>query len=77
MFSDKYVVEPLCDDQFNVVNGTKNHLVDLAKRICECCEFQLELVPCSHFLNISIKYANYAVSVFVDDFYDNTHLKGM
>ncbi|KAL8478751.1 hypothetical protein ACS0TY_030581 [Phlomoides rotata] len=32
---------------------------------------------CPGVLSDDSTYANYAVSVFVDDFYDNTHLKGM
>ncbi|KAL8552978.1 hypothetical protein ACS0TY_001593 [Phlomoides rotata] len=46
--SDKFVVEPLCDGKFKVVNGMNSHLVNLTNRTCECCEFQSELIPCSH-----------------------------
>ncbi|KAL8515282.1 hypothetical protein ACS0TY_014121 [Phlomoides rotata] len=74
--SDKFVVQVLTDQRYKIVDGTKSHVVDLAKRECDCWEFQLELIPCRHAV-AAIRFANYPVSGFVAECYKTVNLKGM
>ncbi|XP_070008093.1 uncharacterized protein [Nicotiana sylvestris] len=41
-------VLPIDRLKFNVKEGGMEFIVDLDKRICDCCQFQLDEIPCEH-----------------------------
>ena len=55
-------------EEFEVKGDTKTHLVNLDKRTCTCCMFDIDKFPCAHGI-ASPKHINLNENMFVDEFH--------
>ncbi|KAL9840511.1 putative transcription factor interactor and regulator CCHC(Zn) family [Arabidopsis thaliana] len=55
-------------EEFEVKGDTKTHLVNLDKRTCTCCMFDIDKFPCAHGI-ASAKHINLNENMFVDEFH--------
>ncbi|KAL9299082.1 putative transposase, MuDR, plant, Zinc finger, SWIM-type, MULE transposase [Arabidopsis thaliana] len=55
-------------EEFEVKGDTKTHLVNLDKRTCTCCMFDIDKFPCAHGIT-SAKHINLNENMFVDEFH--------
>ncbi|XP_017970394.1 PREDICTED: uncharacterized protein LOC108660653 [Theobroma cacao] len=68
-----FVVEPINRMEFKVKDGKMDRLVNLSKKTCSCCEFQIDLLPYSHAFATISKCKREAVEFYVD-YYKTTVL---
>ncbi|XP_021297494.1 uncharacterized protein LOC110426577 [Herrania umbratica] len=63
-----FVVKPINRVEFEVKDRKMDGLVNLSKNTCSCCEFQTNLLPCSHAIAAISKCKHEAVE-FCADYY--------
>ncbi|WRX24580.1 zinc finger protein [Theobroma cacao] len=51
----RFLVKPINRVEFEVKNGKMDGLVNLSRNTCSCCEFQTDLLPCSHAITVISK----------------------
>ncbi|KAH6800557.1 hypothetical protein C2S52_001021 [Perilla frutescens var. hirtella] len=56
--------------------GMKSFMVDLHHRTCDCCEFELDLIPCSH-AAAAIRFSGGNIYEFVDRCYKTETIASM
>ncbi|XP_017976370.1 PREDICTED: uncharacterized protein LOC108661901 [Theobroma cacao] len=72
-FSDAhhFLVKPINRVEFEVKDGKMNGLVNWSRNTRSCCEFQTDLLPCSHAIAAISKYNREAIE-FCTDYYKTT-----
>ncbi|XP_017976385.1 PREDICTED: uncharacterized protein LOC108661908 [Theobroma cacao] len=68
-----FVVKPINRGEFKVKDGKMDGLVNLSKKTCSCCEFQTDLLSCSHAI-AAISKCNCEAIEFCADYYKTTVL---
>ncbi|WRX12261.1 zinc finger protein [Theobroma cacao] len=69
----KLKVKPINRVEFEVKDGKMDKLVNLSQKTCSCCEFQTDLLPCSHAIAAISKCKREAIK-FYADYYKTTIL---
>ncbi|WRX22556.1 zinc finger protein [Theobroma cacao] len=57
--------------EFEVKDGKMGGLVNLSRKTCSCCEFQTNLLPCSHAI-VAISKCNHEIIELCADYYKTT-----
>ncbi|WRX22746.1 Transposase [Theobroma cacao] len=77
-FNDAHriLVKPINRVEFEVKDGKMDELVNLSRKTCSCCEFQTDLLPCSHTIVIEFlvffNKCNREAIEFCADYYKTT-----
>ncbi|XP_017982385.1 PREDICTED: uncharacterized protein LOC108663291 [Theobroma cacao] len=66
-----FVVKPINRVEFEVKDRKMDGLVNLSTKTCSCCEFQIDLLPCSHAIVAISKCKREAIE-FCADYYKTT-----
>ncbi|EOY03121.1 Uncharacterized protein TCM_017607 [Theobroma cacao] len=69
----RFLVKPINRVEFEVKDGKMDGLVNLSRKTCSCCEFQTDLLPCSHAI-VVISKCNHEAIEFCADYYKTTVL---
>ncbi|WRX34370.1 zinc finger protein [Theobroma cacao] len=67
----RFLVKPINRVEFEVKDGKMDRLVNLSRKTCSCCEFQTDLLPCSHAI-AAISKCNREAIEFCADYYKTT-----
>ncbi|WRX14858.1 zinc finger protein [Theobroma cacao] len=67
----RFLVKPINRVEFEVKDGKIDGLVNLSRKMCSCCEFQTDLLPCSHVI-AAISKCNREAIEFCADYYKTT-----
>ncbi|EOY13857.1 Uncharacterized protein TCM_032532 [Theobroma cacao] len=67
----RFLVKPINRVEFEVKDGKMDGLVNLSRKTCSCCEFQTDLLPCSHAI-AAISKCNREAIEFCTNYYKTT-----
>ncbi|XP_057811392.1 uncharacterized protein LOC131025609 [Salvia miltiorrhiza] len=71
--SRRYIAKRTTERKYRVRASGRHYMVDLQKQSCECNEFNLDQMPCSHAI-AAITEANESVEDYVHSYYWNSSL---